>query len=67
MATDSYKEGPPPEQMQATVRDAVPAEAGTENLMPLGVAVEATHLALSSVKDGKQGKSATSGPYSINA
>ncbi len=53
--------------MQATVRDAVPAEAGTENLMPLGVAVEATHLALSSVKDGKQGKSATSGPYSINA
>jgi YVTN family beta-propeller protein len=47
-------------QAIAYVPDAVPAGAGTENLMPLGVAGQATHLALRSANSGKPGKAATS-------
>jgi YVTN family beta-propeller protein len=47
-------------QAIAYVPDVVPEGAGTENLMPLGVAGLATHLSLWPVKDGKPGKAATS-------
>ncbi len=39
--------------------DAVPEGAGTDNLTPLGVAGEATHLALAPAVNGKLGKAAT--------
>jgi hypothetical protein len=42
------------------VPEAVPEGAGTENLMPLGVAGQAAHLALRLAKGGKPGKAATS-------
>jgi YVTN family beta-propeller protein len=45
-------------QAIAYVPDAVPEGAGTDNLVPLGVAGEAAHLALAAV--GKPGKAATS-------
>jgi YVTN family beta-propeller protein len=47
-------------QAIAYVSEAVPEGAGTENLMPLGVAGRATHLALRLAKGGKPGKAATS-------
>jgi YVTN family beta-propeller protein len=47
-------------QAIAYVPDAVPEGAGTENLMPLGLAGQAMHLALRSAKDGKAGKAVTS-------
>jgi YVTN family beta-propeller protein len=47
-------------QAIAYVPDAVPEGAGTENLMPLGVAGQATHLALRPAKAGRPGKAATS-------
>jgi hypothetical protein len=42
------------------VPNAVPEGAGTENLVPLGIAGQATHLALGSAKGGKPGKAVTS-------
>ena len=47
-------------QAIAYVPDAVPEGAGTENLMPLGIAGQATHLSLRPAKAGKPGKAVTS-------
>jgi YVTN family beta-propeller protein len=47
-------------QAIAYVPNALPEGAGTENLVPLGVAGQATHLALGSAKGGKPGKAVTS-------
>jgi YVTN family beta-propeller protein len=47
-------------QAIAYVPNAVPEGAGTENLVPLGIAGQATHLALGSAKGGKPGKAVTS-------
>ena len=41
------------------VPDAVPDGAGTENLMPLGVAGQTAHLALAPAVNGKPGKAVT--------
>jgi YVTN family beta-propeller protein len=47
-------------QAIAYVPNAVPEGAGTENLVPLGLAGQATHLALRSATDGNAEKAATS-------
>jgi YVTN family beta-propeller protein len=47
-------------QAIAYVPNAVPEGAGTENLVPLGLAGQATHLALRSATDGNAEKAVTS-------
>jgi YVTN family beta-propeller protein len=47
-------------QAIAYVPDAVPEGAGTENLVPLGLAGQAAHLALRSATDGTVAKAVTS-------